>query len=216
MAFRRPQFKRLAWPTLGIFLGAALATGASYGPALWRTWTYEPREGDLIFQSLPNGPVVAAIEGATHSPWSHCGIVAKNSRGHWIVYEALGEVKATSLELFLMRSRNQRYATYRLRPEHQHHVAPLLQAVRGYLGRPYDHRYQMDDENIYCSELIYKAFHEVTGEQLGELVPLGDLDWQEYLPLIERIEGGPVPVDRQMITPRDLARAKQLELVQGR
>ena len=72
----------------------------------------------------------------------------------------------------------------------------------------------MDDERIYCSELIYKAYRDASGgEPLGQLVRLGSLKWQAYQDTIERAEGGPVPVDREMITPRDLARAEQLELV---
>jgi hypothetical protein len=39
------------------------------------------------------------------------------------------------------------------------------------------------------------------------------LDWQQHASLIERLEGGPVPLDREMITPRDLAKATQLERV---
>jgi hypothetical protein len=80
-----------------------------------------------------------------------------------------------------------------------------------YLGRPYDIRYRMDDEKIYCSELVYKAFRDATaGQQLGTLVKFGDMNWGPYETLIRQIEGD-VPVDREMITPRDLAKARQLQ-----
>jgi len=39
------------------------------------------------------------------------------------------------------------------------------------------------------------------------------MNWGPYEVLIRQIEGGPVPVDREMITPRDLARARQLQPV---
>ncbi len=69
----------------------------------------------------------------------------------------------------------------------------------------------MDDEAIYCSELIYDAYAEATGgEQLGELVRLGELNWRPYEATIRHFEGGPAPLDREMITPRDLAKAEQL------
>jgi len=39
------------------------------------------------------------------------------------------------------------------------------------------------------------------------------MNWEPYEALIKQIGGGPVPVDREMITPRDLAKARQLEPV---
>ena len=73
----------------------------------------------------------------------------------------------------------------------------------------------MDDESIYCSELIYKAYRDATKGSLGKLVKLGDLKWRPYQQIIERLEGGPVPVEREMITPRDLALAEPLQYVAG-
>ena len=77
------------------------------------------------------------------------------------------------------------------------------------MGRPYDIRYRMDDEKIYCSELIFKGYRDATGEQLGKLVKFGDLKWGRHVPIIIKIEGS-IPVNRIMITPRHLSEAKQL------
>ncbi len=92
-------------------------------------------------------------------------------------------------------------------------IPAIITAARAYLGRPYDIRYRMDDEHIYCSELIYKAYRDATGGTLGRLVKLSELKWQPFAKLIEEMEGGPPPLDREMITPRDLAAAEQLVLV---
>ena len=40
---------------------------------------YQPREGDIIFQSLPKMDLVLAIEGCTESKFSHCGVVIKDN-----------------------------------------------------------------------------------------------------------------------------------------
>jgi hypothetical protein len=202
----------LGWG-LGIVGLSVVICTALFAPRYWQAWNYQPVEGDIVFQSLPSSPLANAIEGATHSPWSHCGIVARDEQGAWVVYEALNGVEATPLHQFLLRSRDNAYAVYRLRDEQRRHVPAMLDEVRACLGRPYDVRYRWDDEKIYCTELIYKAYECTTGEALGELVALGSLDWQQYTPLIEELEGGPVPVDRQMITPRDMAAAPQLERV---
>ena len=70
----------------------------------------------------------------------------------------------------------------------------------------------MDDEKIYCSELIFKGYRDATGEQLGKLVKFGDLKWARHIPIIIEIEGS-IPVNRIMITPRHLSEARQLEKV---
>ena len=80
------------------------------------------------------------------------------------------------------------------------------------MGRPYDIRYRMDDEKIYCSELIFKGYRDATGEELGKLVKFGDLKWVRHTPVILAIEGS-LPLNRIMITPRHLSEAKQLEKV---
>ena len=186
----------------------------------WNAWSaytgylkYEPRDGDVVFQSLPPGPVVWAIEGVTKSPYSHCGIVAKKD-GQWVVYEALGKVRVTPLKEFLFRGRGGGFVVYRLRDPHKEHIPETLACCESYLGRPYDIRYRLDDEKIYCSELIWKAFRDATdGQQLGDLKKFGEMNWQPYETLIKQIEGGEVPVDREMITPVELARARQLEPV---
>jgi hypothetical protein len=203
----------LGWTLAGGLLVGALWYGATVAATYAAIAKYTPQDGDMIFQSLPYGPVVWAIEGVTKSPYSHCGIVGQKNR-QWVVYEALGSVRVTPLQEFLWRGRGGGFAVYRLRDEHREHIPETLRCCENYLGRPYDIRYRLDDEKIYCSELVYKAFRDATdGQQLGELVKFGDMNWGPYEVLIGQIEGGPVPVDREMITPRDLAKARQLEPV---
>jgi hypothetical protein len=191
---------------LCLFVAALLFLGAC------APQDYHPREGDLIFQSLPQNDLVNAIEGATRSPYSHVGIVIR-SQDAWYVREALGVVHDTRLGDFLGRGREGKYDVYRLKPEYTSTIPRIIEATNEYLGLPYDARYRMDDEFIYCSELIYKAYKNTTNKELGELVELGSLDWGKYETIITSLEGGPVPVHRQMITPRDLAKAEQLRLV---
>lgn len=176
---------------------------------------FTPLDGDVVFQSLPRSPWVEMIEGATDSPFSHCGIVAERD-GQWVVYEALGRVRAVPLQDFLKRGRGGAFAAYRWSPAEQPLVPQILSAVREFLGRPYDSRYRMDDELIYCSELIEKSYRRVTGHALGKTGRLEELRWQPYQDLIRRLEGGPVPLERLIITPRDLARAAPLQLMAQR
>ncbi|MBL9130372.1 MAG: hypothetical protein JNG86_04185 [Verrucomicrobiaceae bacterium] len=172
---------------------------------------YQPQEGDLVFQSLPHNEVIDAIEGCTGSPFSHCGIVVKNKRGWWVL-EAIGPVQEGPLTRWIAQGREQKFAVYRLKAKHQPQVPAMIQKARQFLGRPYDIQYEFDDSKIYCSELIYKAWLAATGEKMGTLVKLGDLNWKQHETVIRTITHG-LPLERVMITPRDLAAAAQLEML---
>ncbi|MEM6506627.1 MAG: YiiX/YebB-like N1pC/P60 family cysteine hydrolase [Planctomycetota bacterium] len=176
---------------------------------------YTPQVGDVIFQSSPESPLINMIEGASNSHYSHCGIVDRRN-GRWVVYEAAKQVAATPLETFTNRGRGGGFAVYRFKQPYQAQIPEVIENTRAYLSRPYDFRYRLDEEHIYCSELIYKAFEQATGEPLGELVRLGDLDWQPFEGLINELEQGPPPLDRLIITPIDLALAVQFEVVYAR
>ena len=191
---------------------SAVACTAARGPSWLARRSYEPQAGDIVFQSLPRNALVNAIEGVTESSYSHCGIVAKED-GLWIVYEAFRGVEQTPLSEFLSRGRNGGFAVYRLKPEFQPAVPQILKFTRPMLGRRYDSRYRMDDERIYCFELIYKACKRATQKELGQLVRFGDLNWRPFEETIIRFEGGPVPMDRLMITPKAMSLAPQLDRV---
>jgi hypothetical protein len=171
--------------------------------------SYLPQTGDLLFQSLPHNEVIDAIEGASGSPYSHCGIVV-NVDGNWKVLEAVGPVKETPLAEWMAQGRERKLAVHRLKPKFRRHIPKMIEGARRFLGKSYDIQYELDDAKIYCSELIYKGWLYATNEPLGKLVKLGDLRWQPHESIIRRIAGG-LPLDRPMITPRDLAAAPELD-----
>jgi len=156
--------------------------------------------------------VAMASQFASQAATPFGSILSRDRRWHLrLAFHHVLEVVVTPLRDYLERGRGGGFAVYRLRDEFTGHIPATLQCCRTYLGRPYDIRYRLDDEKIYCSELIYEAFRDATeGQELGSLSRFGDMDWGAYEVLIRQIEGGPVPVDRMMITPVGLARAPQL------
>ncbi len=204
----RTKKARLALATLAL-LASGLVVYLVLVPFV-RYSQYEPEEGDIVFQSLPRVALVRTIQGATHSPYSHCGVVARED-GEWIVIESLGKVKKTGLFRWVLQGRGGRFAVYRLKEPYRQHIPRFLAELRAFLGTPYDRKFGMDDEALYCSELVYKAYRNATGEELGSAVRLGDLDWQPYEETIRDYEGGPAPLDRLIITPRHLSEADQLD-----
>ncbi len=184
-----------------------------FGLPLVYSSLYEPKEGDVVFQSLSRtSDLIRAIEGVTESKYSHCGVVIQID-GKWYVNEALGEVHSTPLKKWIKRGRGSKIDAFRLKKEHLQHMPEFIKALDKYQGRPYDIRYRMEDNFIYCSELVYKAWRDATGQELGKLEKLGDLNWEPYTDTITKYEGGDPPLDRLMITPISLSKASQLEKV---
>ncbi len=172
---------------------------------------YDIREGDILFQSLPHCDLVDAIEGMTGSSYSHCGIVERKG-GAWYVIEAIGPVKETDLGEWIERGRAGRFSAYRLRDDLAARSGRIIACALGYLGRPYDVHYEFDDSKIYCSELTYKAVEQATGVKLGRKQRIGDLNWKPYEIYMLSIEN-PIPMERELITPRALSEAPELKKV---
>lgn len=171
--------------------------------------TYSPREGDVIFQSLPHGELADAIEGVTHSPYSHCGVLIREG-GKWGVIESIGNVHTTPLLRWMQRGRSAGIAVFRLDPKYSQVIPEFKKNLKSYSGLPYNFDYTMADDQMYCSGLVYKAFLKTTGVQMGTLQKLGELDWKPYESFIKSIQSDHLPLDRVMITPASLSLAPQL------
>ncbi len=176
---------------------------------------YEPKVGDVVFQSLGGGPLIEMIEGCTKSDYSHCGLVAQKD-GKWVVVEAIGPVREIPLTEWIHNGRKDGFAAYRLKGPYAAKADAFVKAAYKFMGKPYDIRYRLDDEKIYCSELVWKSFRKATGEELGKLMKLKELDWKPHEALIRQLENGDIPLEREIITPVAVARAKQLERVYTR
>lgn len=173
---------------------------------------YEKQEGDIVFQSSPLQPLVLMIEGCTSSPLSHCGLLRKDG-DKWVVVEARRNVHETDFDEWVKTGRGEHLAVYRLKEQWRPKIADMIAATRKHLGKPYDMHFDMNDSELYCSELVYKAFKDATGEELGKTQKLGELDWKPWKLGIEQLEGGTVPLDRIMITPRAISESEKLEAV---
>jgi hypothetical protein len=192
-----------------IFLSVCLYRNV---PSLWQLFVYHPRDGDIVLQSLPHGELVDAIEGVTRSPWSHCGVVVHEHHCWWVM-ESIGHVRKTLLPLWLIRGRHGSFEAYRFTRVLASNEDRLHQALDRYMGRPYDYHYAPGDNEIYCSELVYDVFRDAFGVKLGEWQRLTDLNWRPYERLIRWTEQGPVPLDREIITPIGLTRTNLIRRV---
>jgi len=204
---------RAARVRLAILVCVLIGVGYTFNAqAVWYRLGYAPQEGDIVFQSLPHAELVDAIEGVTRSPYSHCGVVLRSGE-RWMVIESLGNVHETPLLQWIARGRKGGFAVYRLDAKYKPVMPEFARQLRTYTGLLYDFDYEMSDKAIYCSELPYKAFQKTTGEELGKLEKLGNLDWKPFETFIKSVQEGRLPLDRLMITPVSLSRASQLKEV---
>lgn len=167
---------------------------------------YTKHEGDILFQSLPRNELTDAIEGVSESCWSHCGILVCDGE-EWMVAEAIGTVHLTPLNKWVLRSRHCRFAAYRVDAMKEEDMPRLRGAIDAMIGKPYDYHYSPDDSEIYCSELVFRAFERGLGMNVGTWQKLQDLKWQPFEKFVRSMEEGALPLDREIITPVALTRS---------
>ena len=167
--------------------------GAGYQRLLSAGWLSAPKpekRTSLLkeFRTRPHLPIFVgqskAIQLATRSKYSHCGLVfqADSGRREWYVLEAVQPVKWTSLADWIARGEDGHYVVKRPETEpplDDQTLAEVRLAGEQFVGKDYDLYFDWSDERIYCSELIWKAYHQATGLELGKLQELREFDLSE-------------------------------------
>jgi len=169
------------------------------------------RDGDIIFQSSRSRQS-AAIQLATHSPYSHVGIVFLRD-GKPYVYEAVATVRYTPLETWKTHGEGGRYVVKRLKaPLDAAQAAKLRAAATPFEGKPYDLYFEWSADRIYCSELVWKMYEQALGVRLGELQKLREFDLTSELVRAKVREryGANVPLEEPVISPARLFDSKLL------
>ena len=180
----------------------------------WRTPAQTLRDGDIIFHSS-SSPQSQAIQLATKSKYSHCGLLFQRN-GQWYVFEAVEPVKATPLVVWIRRGQGGHYAVKRLRnattaltPVALRRMKTAAEQLR---GKHYDLYFGWSDDRIYCSELIWKIYKKATGRELGKLQRLRDFDLTNPIvqqKLRERY-GARLPLDEPVISPARIFASPEL------
>ncbi len=181
-----------------------------------RTRAAEPtvESGDLVFETSSSAQS-GGIQWATGSRWSHVGIVEVSPHGTSII-EALGKVSRTPWRAWKRRAgRNGGFLVLRPRGLSSAQRAGAVEQAKALLGRRYDPRFGWDDDRIYCSELVVKAYERGAGISLGRRERLGDLRLLGIERAMERRWGGAVPRDLVLVTPASIAEDARLAPVYG-
>lgn len=139
--------------------------------------SYGLQQGDLVFQDLDCGPLCDAIEEVTSGykgrDFSHVALIVKKD-SLWYAVEAIGKVVSLNpLDQFMARVPADKSLKMRPVPQVQVIIPQVVQAALSYCGKAYDDRFIMNNDSLYCSELIFEAFKQAQkGIPLFQLEPM--------------------------------------------
>lgn len=197
-----------------------------YAMSKSETVYYNIQPGDILFQDLDCGAACDAIEKVTEGvngmDFSHCGIVVQMGNDMMVV-EAYGDVKATSVNDFLMRTKDAsgypKVVIGRLKDEQSSLADESAEIAKEYIGKGYDDAFEMGNDKYYCSELVYECFRKANKNksffQLNKMTfkePGTDAImpfWVDYFKKLDK----PVPEGKNGINPGAMSRNADIQIV---
>lgn len=114
------------------------------------------KTGDVVLQTSRSSRS-ALIRRASASPYSHVGLV-EVARDGVFVLEAVQPVSRTAWKTWRARGAGGKVTVLRAKALDARVLRDVVTAAKAELGKPYDARYRWDDEALYCSELVARAF----------------------------------------------------------
>lgn len=176
------------------------------------------QNGDIIFQTTSSSQC-EAVQLATHSQYSHCGMLYfKNNR--WYVLEAVGPVKFTLLKEFISHGKNKHYVIKRVKDftkeKWQQQDSSIQKFIHQQLGKPYDIYFNWDENNIYCSELVWKFYHTCFNIEVGKLQQMKEFDLKHpaVQAILQERYGKHIPYHEKVISPASIFESSTLILIE--
>ncbi len=179
-----------------------------------------PREGDIIFQ-VSGSSQSRAIQLATHSPYSHAGIIFMR-QGKYYVFEAVQPVKMTPLDRWIQRGEEGHYVIKRLKKGEAFLtpgvLARMKQVGNQFKGKDYDLAFNWSDDRMYCSELVWKIYKRATGLEIGRLQRMQDFDLSHpaVKKKLQERYGDTIPLEEPVISPAAMFASPLLQVVAER
>ncbi len=172
------------------------------------------KDGDIIFQTSLSAQS-QAIQLATDSKYSHCGLVFFHNN-KWQVLEAIQPVKYTDIEKWIQRGRNAEFVIKRAKIKlNSSQQKALKTQAESYLAKNYDLAFEWSDKKIYCSELVWKVYKFAVQIEIGNLQKLSDFDLSHPAVKKKMREryGKDLPLNEVVISPQAVFESDKLEVV---
>jgi hypothetical protein len=174
------------------------------------------KDGDIIFQSSLSQQS-KAVEEATNSPFSHCGIIFYEN-GKAFVYEAVQPVGKRNLNDWITSGVSKEYAVMRLTDSSlltKENLREMCAFAKSQFGKNYDIYFGWNDKEWYCSELVWKTYYNILSIELAKPKALKEfnIDAPIVRKTMEKRYGNNIPYDEKMISPGQLFESKLLHRV---
>ena len=181
-------------------------------------------DGDFLFQDLDSSPLCEAIENVTpgfnNMNFSHVGIVSIIEETP-MVYEAYPpSVQLTDLKVFLNRSldinNKPKVIVGRLKKEYRKSIGSAISFIENKVGTKYDEFFLYENNQFYCSELLYDAFLK---DSIFELRPMNykyqdsnefQKQWINHFKKLD----SEIPQGKLGINPGTMSISEKIEIVQ--
>jgi hypothetical protein len=212
----------LALATIMVFIHCKQKQGAKSGTqkltelAGAKDSSDQLKEGDIVFQTSLSSQS-KAIQLATHSRYSHCGILYKNGNDFYVL-EAIEPVTNTPLQEWINSGANHHFVVKRLQQDSlltATAIAQMKSLGQQWLGKHYDLAFEWSDQKMYCSELVWKMYAEVLQLELSKKQALREFDFSHPIVQQKMKEryGSKIPFDEPVISPAALFESDFLRTV---
>jgi uncharacterized protein YycO len=175
------------------------------------------KDGDIVFQTSQSAQC-EAIRIATNSKFSHCGIIFIMN-GKKMVFEAVQPVKLTSINNWIKHGKDNKYVVKRLKKSNEILTETTLQKMKDYgrnfLNKDYDGYFAWNDDQIYCSELVWKIYKIAANIELCKLAKLKsfNLNDEKVKVILAERYGKNIPLEEDVVAPSQIVDSEILETV---
>lgn len=177
------------------------------------------KNGDLIFVGAQTEELSGAINRVTklsdETNFDHVGLIEKTSDSIFVLHAApMGGSQREEIQHFYtsQTEKNNKIVIYRLKDDYQKTIPNAISKAKTMLGKPYNWLYILNDDELYCSDFVERAFRN---DNVFELIPMnfknqetGKIDdfWVDFY----RKKGKKVPQDEPGTNPNQLASSEKL------
>ena len=175
------------------------------------------QDGDIVLQTSQSAQC-EAVRIATNSKFSHCGIIfIMNNKK--MVFEAVQPVKLTPIADWVAHGKNNKFIVKRLINAPTILSSSTLQKMKDYghnfLNKNYDAYFSWNDDQIYCSELVWKIYKNAANIELCKTAKLKSFNLNE--PKVKNIlaerYGKNIPLDEDVVAPSQINDSEILKTV---
>ena len=194
---------------------------------LFFNFQFTLQEGDLLFQDSDCGPFCDAIEKVTEgyqgANLSHVGMVISIDEGLVVIEAITKGVVLTPLDTFMNRSfdkdGNSKVLVGRLQNSDKGLLHGAIAYAKTLIGKSYDIVFDINNDQYYCSELIYESFKYANdGVPIFQLFPMTfhDPDTESTFPIwksyYEEINAE-IPEGEPGLNPGGISRSEHVTII---